>query len=395
MVLNAGRWIGGHCLLDRRARLRRALHWLVIAAIAVMGWHGTAMLAQADPEAAPDRSGLTHSDTLSLAALQAAAAYSREQGGRVMLVLRGGEPVFADAVLGYDIDTPHRLFSGTKSFWGVAAMCMVEDGLLNLQELVADAIIEWHSDTALQRIRARQLLEMNSGLDPAFLAFNSLAVSNLFRYAIGLRLRHEPGRAFDYGPGHYYVFGVLMERKLEAVTGENPLAYLKRRVLDPLGVQVADWRMDPAGNPFMSTGASLSAAHWARFGQMILNQGYLDEARIVRADLLAQCFRPSRINPGYGLGFWLNRPIPIRDQAWEGSRDNAFARGQNFVLDEQERYWIAPDAPGDLVMAAGAGGQRLYIIPSHDMVVVRFGQERHPFRDSVFLELLLGHVAQP
>jgi len=368
---------------------------LAIVTITLACWHTTTMVAQTSAQTRPSTAADTKSGGINLPAFEAAAAYSREQGGRVLLVLRGGEAVFADAAPGYDMDTPHRLFSGTKSFWGVAAMCMVEDELLNLQEPVGNAILEWHSDAARQRITARQLLEMNSGLDIAFQAFNSLAVDNLFRYAIGLRLRHAPGRVFEYGPGHYYLLGVLMERRLEGVTGEDPLAYLKRRVLDPLGVEVAHWRMDAAGNPFMSTGASLSAANWARFGQMILNQGQLDEVRIVRADLLAQCFRSSRINPGYGLGFWLNRPIPMRDQAWEGSRDTAFARGQNFVLDEQERYWIAPEAPADLVMAAGAGGQRLYILPSHDMVIVRFGQERHPFRDSVFLDLLLGNASQP
>lgn len=49
-----------------------------------------------------------------------------------------------------------------------------------------------------------------------------------------------PGSSFSYGPSHYYVFGVLLECKLQAAgAGQNPLEYLNSRVLEPIGLQYA------------------------------------------------------------------------------------------------------------------------------------------------------------
>jgi hypothetical protein len=51
----------------------------------------------------------------------------------------------------------------------------------------------------------------------------------------------------------------------------------------------------------------------------------------------------------------------------------------------------APDLPHDLLMAAGTGGQRLYVLPSQGMVAVRFGHNTGPdYRDDAFLRLLLS-----
>ena len=70
---------------------------------------------------------------------------------------------------------------------------------------------------------------------------------------------------------------------------------------------------------------------------------------------LAKCFQPSKAGPAYGLCFWLNRPIP---------KDADVPVYQHATL-------AHPLVPKDVVMAAGAGDQRCYLIPSLELVVVR------------------------
>ena len=81
----------------------------------------------------------------------------------------------------------------------------------------------------------------------------------------------------------------------------------------------------------------------------------VDGRSIVDAAALAACFEPSAANPGYGLGWWLLRP---------GLVPPAPRSGIDVDPDKLSRL-------PDVRMAAGAGDQRLYLIPERDMVVVR------------------------
>ena len=57
-----------------------------------------------------------------------------------------GEIVFEDYAPGWTADKPHLLASGTKSFCGVMAACAVHDGLITLDEKVAETLTEWKDD---------------------------------------------------------------------------------------------------------------------------------------------------------------------------------------------------------------------------------------------------------
>src|SRR5262249_8428009 len=154
------------------------------------------------------------------------------------------------------------------------------------------------------------------------------------------------GTHFEYGPAPFQIFGEIMRRK----TGGDPLAYLTRRILDPLGIAPTQWRRGQDGMPLMPQGAAFTARDWARFGEWVRTGGDL-----VARDALAQCFVPSAANPGYGMSWWLLRPglIPPGRMA-----------GVEFDAAMSERF-------GAIRMAAGAGDQRLYIVPDLDLVVAR------------------------
>lgn len=299
-----------------------------------------------------------------------AACYSQEHNGAAVLVLHGGHIVFEHYHNGHTPQTPHPLASGTKSFWGVAAAAAAQDGLLSLDEKVSRTIGEWRQDPRKSRITIRQLLNFTDGLSQAPDMLDGPGVRDKFRFALCQKAIHEPGTFFEYGPAHLFVFGELLKRKL-AARRQDPLSYLKQRIFKPIGLELSAWPRDRAGNPSMTGGAMLTARQWAKFGQLINCGGSFNGKQVVARDILRQCFQGSKANNNYGLTFWLTSLDPFGLKA---PLKNRFS------------------APGDLVMAAGTGKQRLFVIPSLDMVIVHLGWDGD-FRNDEFLSLALsGHL---
>src|SRR4029077_16151184 len=72
-----------------------------------------------------------------------AANYSENKRGISMLVMQNGQTIFEHYPKGAIADGRWPIFSGTKSFWGIAALCAVQEGLIKLDDRVADTITEW------------------------------------------------------------------------------------------------------------------------------------------------------------------------------------------------------------------------------------------------------------
>jgi hypothetical protein len=90
-------------------------------------------------------------------------------------------------------------------------------------------------------------------------------------------------------------------------------------------------------------------------------------------------------HPAYGFYWWLKRPVPPDLAAKiDAINKNQFTREIKPIIDE-------PRVPSDFVMAAGAFDQRLYVIPSLGLTVVRHGPTGvNDFEDVPFLQRLLG-----
>jgi CubicO group peptidase (beta-lactamase class C family) len=325
-----------------------------------------------------------------------AADYSAARNGVGVLVMVGGEIAFERYEPPHTAGTPNFLASGTKSFWGIAAAAMVEDGLLELDEPAAATLTEWKNDPRKSRITIRQLLDLSSGLGEDVMAIQGEGTApDKFAYAVGLPAVTDPGETFRYGPSHFYAFGEIVKRKL-ASTGKDPLGYLVERIFEPIGLEIGSWVRDASGNPHIPNGAYLTARDWAKFGRLVLQRGMWEGKRIVGEELVAQCLNSSPANPGYGLAFWLNRP-------------GGFSyRGRDTAPASIAGGFIYRDGVPDLAAALGAGRNGLYIIPSLDLVAVRqipwqvrpagmdwaeftrmMRQRSAGFRDEVFLRLLL------
>ena len=309
-----------------------------------------------------------------------AAAYSEKNRGFSMLVMQNGKTVFEHYANGGGADMRCKIFSGTKSFWGIAGLCAVRDGLIKLDDRVSDTITEWKNDSRKSQITIRQLLNQTDGIEP-YPHLHSESIRDRNSVAIQLPLVASPGSVFAYGPSHLQILNEILRRKLN---GRSTTSYIKENVLSPLGLTSLEFKKDFLGNPLPASGFELSAREWANFGELILGHGNYHGKQIVPSSLLAQALTGSGANPSYGLTLWLNHQAPnAREIDYEKELD----------LKWQRARWggicFCRAAPPDMVVALGSNYQRLFVIPSMNALIVRQGMSAK-FSDAYFLRLVLG-----
>jgi CubicO group peptidase (beta-lactamase class C family) len=315
-------------------------------------------------------------ENLAPAAVRAAAEYSANHHGTSLLVLQRGHPLLEQYPDGGSASTPRKIYSGTKAFWNLAALAAAEDGIVSLDERVADTISWWRSDPRKSRITIRQLLDFSCGLAPGF-TLHENNFGNRDKVAIGLPLVADPGEAFIYGPSALQVFHQVLKEKLG---GESPTHYLERRVLHRLHLGSQRYLPDRAGNPLLAAGWALTAREWAKLGKLVLAKG----SPVVKPASLEECWHGSPANRAFSLGWWNNRAAPRgREVDFEQMLEAKWSR------QAWDDACLCRDAPADLVACIGSGYQRLYVIPSLDLIVVRHGAGGR-FSDAHFLRLLLG-----
>jgi len=320
---------------------------------------------------------------LDRASLRAASEYSAARGGLSFLVVQEGRVAYERYTNGDAADLVAQIFSGTKGFWCVAAAAAVQDGILDFDEPVRDTISEWRGDPNKSDIRVRDLLNFTAGIEPVF-ALHGRTIGDRNGYSVRLPAVTSRGTSFMYGPSQLQIFSELFRRKL-ATRKMTPQQYLSRRVLRPLGIGDVNFREDRRGNPLLASGFRLTARQWERMGELILGRGKYRGHQIVRSDILAECFRGTRINPMFGMGFWLNRP---------GAGAREVDVEQMLEIPWERQVWrgdcLCRAAPYDMIAAIGSGNQRMFIVPSMKLIIVRQGVDNRRFSDSMFLRLIFA-----
>lgn len=264
--------------------------------------------------------------------------YAERHELHALLVERAGSLEIEAYGSGYNATRPHPLYSGTKSFWGVAAVLAERDGLLSLDERVCDTIADWKQDEAKSLVTLRMLLNLTAGF-----GFGGLGSSvPSYAAALAMPLRSQPGSRFTYGGIPLQVFGAVLARKL-ASRNLTPHDYLSARILAPASVTVTSWKTLPDGTKPLPTGAAMTARNWLAYGRWVAQ----------RHRELAACFQGTDANSRYGLGWWLGTKT----------------------------------APPDLFYASGSGGQALYIDPAQSLIVVHLGRSSS-YKHDAFLSRL-------
>ena len=334
------------------------------------------------PVAAPDAVGL---DPAVLCGIGRRFAAWTEADVHAVLVIRHGKLVYehyftgADETLGkaagvvaFDAATRHDLRSIEKSVVALLLGVEIARGrIAGVDEPVLARFSEYADlrSPEKDRITLRHLLTMSQGLawdedipysDPANSETRMDFSPDPVRYALSPPVVAPPGAVFNYSTGSATILAALLQK----TTGQ-PLDTLARDDLfTPLGIADVEWAHLPSGqvSPY---GLRMRPRDLVKLGQLVLNHGAWNGAQVVPADWIATATAPQINGPGayfYGFQFWLGRSL---------------VRGR-------EIDWAA---------GWGYGGQRLFIVPSLDLVaLVHAGLYTSPMQSWVPLVVLNRYV---
>ncbi len=246
--------------------------------------------------------------------------------------------------------TPHDLRSISKSvtslLWGIAqAQGRVPPLETPVLSLFPD-LAELNRD-GREAITLSQMLSMTSGLAWSEWRATSLLDNDEFglfwrgsqvRYTFDRPMAAPAGSRFDYNGGNTAVLAQILADRVGMPLPE----FARRTLFEPLGITDWEWVEDYRGRPLAFAGLRLRPRDLARIGQMVLQHGQWHDRQIVPAEWIAESTRP-RIDTGLGLQYGY--------QWWLGKVE----------VGGVQQSWIG---------GIGRGGQRLWIVPGLDMVVV-------------------------
>jgi CubicO group peptidase (beta-lactamase class C family) len=285
------------------------------------------------PRSHPEAQGLSSADLLAFVD----ATDTAIDGMHSLMLVRHGQVVAEGWWSPYAADSPHALFSLSKSFTSTAVGMAVAEGKLS----VDDDVLKFFPDDApadpsskLKAMRVRDLLRMATGHETEPSVRNQ---PNWAKTFLAHPVPHKPGTHFLYNTAATYMLSAIVQK----ATGETVLDYLRPRLFEPLGIDHPTWGTSPQGVTLGGYGLSVRTEDIAKFGELYLRKGEwhgkrLAPAEWVEAATARQVSNGSNPNSdwdqGYGYQFWR-----CRNGAFRG--DGAF--GQYCIVLPQQDAVVA------------------------------------------------------
>jgi CubicO group peptidase (beta-lactamase class C family) len=282
-------------------------------------------------------------------------------GMRAILVAQNGRIVAERYGEGFDGKTPLLGWSMTKTVNAAILGTLVRDGKLALTK--AGLFPEWNTDNRAA-ITVADLMAMASGLgfdedygDVTDVTRMLYLQPDMAAFARDKPLAGQTGKTFSYSSGT----AVLLSRIWQDALGRSDaaLGYPRSALFDPLNMASATLEADEAGTFSGSSYLYANARDWARFAQMLLDNGMANGAQILPPEFVTMMQEPvTASDAGFGAQYgkgqvWLKGP--------SGTTPETQDRDLGFVL-PADAYWML-----------GHDGQSICIIPSKKMIVLRMG----------------------
>ncbi|SES42962.1 CubicO group peptidase, beta-lactamase class C family [Streptomyces sp. yr375] len=261
-----------------------------------------------------------------------------------VMILRHDHVVAAGWWAPYHRDRLHLLYSISKSFTATAVGLAVAEGVIGLDDPVVSYFPEFEADITDPRSRAmrvRHLASMTSGHEAETLErARALDPGDLVRGFLLLPPERDPGTVFAYNQPATYTLAAILQR----VTGQSLTAYLRPRLLDPLGIGEVGWLADRTGRELGFSGLHAVTDAVARLGLLYLGEGRWEGKQLLPQEWVAEATRSH---------------IPTATPGESADRDGDWGLGYGFSF-WQSRHGYRGD---------GAYGQFCLVLPEHDAVI--------------------------
>ncbi|MDO9514890.1 MAG: serine hydrolase [Syntrophales bacterium] len=276
---------------------------------------------------------------------------------RAVVVIYDGHLIAERYAPGFGPDTPLLGWSMAKSITNALVGILVREGALDIHKPAP--VPEWQEpDDPRSAITLDQLLRMSSGLafeeryEPLYDAVDMLyGAPDFAAFAAEKTLEAEPDTKWSYSSGSANIVARIVRRAAEK-RYDHYYDFLRRQLFDQIGMSSALVEADPSGTFVGSSYGIATPRDWARFGLLYLQDGVWKGERILPEGWVTYSTTPTPTAPRgeYGAFFWLNAGAP----------DNP-----------SDRLW--PNAPRDAFAAQGFQEQKVIVIPSRKVVLIRFG----------------------
>jgi len=262
-----------------------------------------------------------------------------------VIIIRNGSIILEEHFENDDFGPaePHPICSGTKSIVSILIGIAVDEGHI---KGVEQAVLELfpgrdikNLDPDKKSIKLKDLLSMSSGLrcrDSYVYDYQDMDnFSDSFdrvQYVLDLPMEHIPGKEMNYCNGVSHLLSAIITKQ----TGMSTSVYAYEKLFKPLGIKNVVWGIDARGINLGYTDVYLKPLDMAKIGVLYLNNGIWGEKQILSSDWVAESTIPQSHSDhedrGYGYQWWV----------------------------EEEHYYYA----------SGAGGQFIFVVPQHNLVVV-------------------------
>lgn len=303
------------------------------------------------------------------------AAWAEESESMAMLVWHKGALQLEWYGEGFDETSYMESASMHKSVMALLYGIAIEQGHIeSLDEPAATYLPEWADDERSQ-ITIRNMLHMAHGLARASGGFSPLGDNMKLLMGTdwgGIALKSlaedPPGSIFSYSNLNSQLLGLMLERAVGMPYAE----FLEQNLWSKVAESSAwVWLDRPDGLAKTSGSLFTPARNWLRLGLLHLNRGRVGSEQVVPEGWIDEVTTPSPTNPNYGLHTWLGT---------EYQEKVTYGKGVGAYVPHSE-----PFLADDVVYFDGANGQRVYVIGSEDLVIVRTGKGSLDFATGAFV----------
>ncbi len=278
--------------------------------------------------------------------LQPLLDYLEEKNTKGFIILHNGKIVVESYLNEHTVTTPWYWASAGKTLTATVSGIAQEEGLITIDNPVSNYLGTGWTSAPLEKeqlITCKNLLSMTSGLDDSL--GDDVSPANLQYLA-------DAGNRWAYHNVYVKMQDVVAEASNQ--TWNN---YFNTKLRDRIGMTGAWLPLDDL-SVYWSTTRSM-----ARFGLMVYAKGKWDETQIVSENYInASSSTSQNLNEAYGYLWWLN--------------GKSSYKLPGFQLELQGE--LVPNAPADMFAAMGKNDQKIYILPSKNLVIIRMGEVANP-----------------